>query len=127
MSNHEHSSVRPVGWFKSSYSNNGGGCVEVKFDGDSVLVRDTKYRRNPANDPATEPIIALPSFKWKGFLEKVVDPAVGDVVGVPAIELDPAGGATVRAADGTALVYNEAEWSAFISGINDGEFALALV
>jgi hypothetical protein len=31
-------------WSKSSYSNNNGACVEVRRDGASVLVRDTKDR-----------------------------------------------------------------------------------
>jgi hypothetical protein len=126
MTNLEHKSVRRIGWFTSSYTTNGGNCVEVKFDGDSVLVRDTKYRRNPANDPATQPIIALPAIKWKGFLEKVVTGSVDDTVGVPAIELDPAGGARLRAADGTVLVYTRGEWTAFINGIRDGEFSREL-
>jgi hypothetical protein len=127
MTNREHTPVRRIGWFTSSYTTNGGNCVEVKFDGGSVFVRDTKYRRNPANDPATQPSIALSAIKWKSFLEKVINGAVDDVVGVPAIELDPAGGATLRAADGTILVYTEGEWTAFINGIRDGEFSLELV
>lgn len=115
-----------VGWFTSSYSNAVGACVEVKFDTGAVLVRDTKYLRNPANDPAVEPIIALPAIKWKGFLEKVLDPAVEDVLGLPMIDRDPAGGATLRAVDGTTLGYTEREWTAFVNGVRDGEFALAL-
>lgn len=31
-------------WHKSSYSTNGGDCVEVA-EGQSVLVRDTKHRQ----------------------------------------------------------------------------------
>lgn len=128
MTNREHTPARRIGWFTSSYSANGHSCVEVRFDAHSVFVRDTKYRRNPANDPATQPIIALPAIKWKGFLEKVVTGSpVDDEVGVPAIELDPAGGASLRAADGTVLVYTESEWTAFINGIRDGEFSLELV
>lgn len=124
MGNHEPDSSPRVGWFKSSRSNNGGGCVEVKFDGDSVLIRDSKYLRNPINDPASQPIITVPAIKWKGFLENVVGKAADDVVGAPAIERDPAGGATLRALDGTVLVYDEVEWDAFVCGILDEEFAL---
>jgi hypothetical protein len=33
------------GWYKSSYSGNGGGsCVEVKMTGHSVLVRNSRDR-----------------------------------------------------------------------------------
>jgi hypothetical protein len=114
-----------VGWFTSSYTN-GHGCVEVKFEGDLVHIRDTKYLRDPANDPATNPIITLPAIKWKWFLEKVLDPTVDAVPGTPAIELDRVGGASLRAADGATLVYNEVEWTAFKNGITDREFLLAL-
>lgn len=116
---------RRGGWFTSSYTN-GNGCVEVKFDGDTVLIRDTKYRRNPANDAALEPIITLPANKWKDFLEKVVDRTAGDEIDAPVIERDAAGGASLRAHDGTILVYNEIEWTAFLDGVRDGEFALVL-
>ncbi|WP_017588117.1 DUF397 domain-containing protein [Nocardiopsis ganjiahuensis] len=32
-------------WFKSSYSTNGGDCVEVA-EGHNVLIRDTKHRQH---------------------------------------------------------------------------------
>ena len=48
--------IHPVGWRTSTFSgNNGGACVEVKFAGAMVLMRDSKYLRNPANDPASWP------------------------------------------------------------------------
>ncbi|MHA6625163.1 DUF397 domain-containing protein [Pseudonocardia sichuanensis] len=35
-------------WFTSSFSGgNGGGCVEVAFAADGVVVRDTKDRARP--------------------------------------------------------------------------------
>jgi hypothetical protein len=115
--------LKRSGWFKSSYTQK-NGCVEVNYDGDSILVRDTKYLRDPANDPAQNPTIAIPWFKWNDFLEKVLDPSVCLESGMPIIELHPDGGATVRGADGTTLAYNEIEWTAFRSGVRDEEFAL---
>lgn len=109
-------------WFTSSYTN-GNGCVEVRFDNDTVFIRDTKYRRNPANDPALEPIIALPANKWKGFLKNVTDPTVAPVDGVPAIELHTDGTVTLRHG-GIVLDYTEFEWSCFLGGIRDNEFEL---
>lgn len=38
-----HQDCVEVGWHKSSYSTNGGDCVEVA-EGQVVLVRDTKHR-----------------------------------------------------------------------------------
>lgn len=39
-----HAPVITEEWNKSSYSNNNGACVEVRRDGASVQVRDTKDR-----------------------------------------------------------------------------------
>ncbi|WP_067546777.1 DUF397 domain-containing protein [Nocardia crassostreae] len=56
-------------WFKSSYSQSGGECVEVAFlDGGTIGVRDSK---NPT---------------------------------------------------GPALIFTPGEWSAFTTGVTDGEF-----
>lgn len=35
---------RGASWFKSSYSNGSGGCVEVRLATTTVEVRDTKHR-----------------------------------------------------------------------------------
>lgn len=41
-----------LAWRKSSYSGtNGGECVEVAYTSESVLIRDTKYLRNPRTTP----------------------------------------------------------------------------
>lgn len=49
------------GWFVSSFSTDGGYCVEVKFAGPgSVLVRDSKDR---GGDP-----IVVPSRGWASLL-----------------------------------------------------------
>ncbi|QIS08822.1 DUF397 domain-containing protein [Nocardia arthritidis] len=56
------------GWFKSSRSNDGPNCVEVKFEGDSVLIRDSKYLRDPANEPSAQPVITVPVRAWDRFL-----------------------------------------------------------
>src|SRR5690606_13688983 len=61
---------RLTGWRKSSYSNHGGAsCVEVMFAGTQVRVRDSKYLRDPANDPARQPVIAIPAHLWHAFLD----------------------------------------------------------
>ncbi|MFD6463657.1 DUF397 domain-containing protein [Streptomyces roseolus] len=60
-----------TGWFTSSRSNNGNQCVEVRFDGDAVLIRDSKYRRDPANRLADEPILTVTPAEWSAFLAGV--------------------------------------------------------
>ncbi|MFE6857605.1 DUF397 domain-containing protein [Nocardia sp. NPDC057668] len=63
-----------LSWRTSSYSgSNGGECVEVAFDGDLVLIRDSKYLRDPANDPARQPMLAVSGAVWAAFLAGVCE------------------------------------------------------
>lgn len=48
-------------WFKSSHSAQGGTCVETRFSGDTVEVRDTK-------DNGQGPILAFSAKAWAEFL-----------------------------------------------------------
>ncbi|WP_067467861.1 DUF397 domain-containing protein [Nocardia amamiensis] len=113
------------GWQKSSYSNNGGAsCVEVNFAGETILLRDSKYLRDPSNDPAGQPIIVIEAESWPVFLNAAAGLATDPARGIPSIKRTPDGGAVVRAVDGTALVYTCAEWHAFVAGIRAGEFSL---
>ncbi|WP_433689234.1 DUF397 domain-containing protein [Micromonospora carbonacea] len=48
------------GWFKSSRSSNNAACVEVRFVGGMVDVRDTKDR--------TGPTLAFDSRSWASFV-----------------------------------------------------------
>ncbi|HEY4456894.1 MAG TPA: DUF397 domain-containing protein [Pseudonocardiaceae bacterium] len=52
-------------WFKSSHSSSDGSCVEVKFDGGAVLVRDSKDKR------IGQPILAITAAEWRSFLTTV--------------------------------------------------------
>ncbi len=49
-------------WFKSSYSNAAAACVEVRFTGDAVLIRDSK-------DRAHGPTLAVTPTAWAAFLD----------------------------------------------------------
>jgi hypothetical protein len=111
-----------TGWRKASYSNDTGECVEVCFNTDIVLIRDSKYLRNPANDPALQPIIKIAAATWRSFLETVASGEQDTRPGIPAIEQHRDGGATLRADDGTALTYTAAEWAAFTAGVRAREF-----
>ncbi|MFD5465975.1 DUF397 domain-containing protein [Kitasatospora sp. NPDC127059] len=53
-------------WFKSSYSSNGGNCVEVAGNlvaGDVVPVRDSKDPEGPA--------LAFPTAAWASFVTAI--------------------------------------------------------
>jgi Domain of unknown function (DUF397) len=59
------------GWFTSSFSSNANQCVEVRLDSKSVSIRDSKYRRNPANHPTQEPIITVTTDHWTVLLRQL--------------------------------------------------------
>ncbi|MGQ4596993.1 DUF397 domain-containing protein [Nocardia sp. R6R-6] len=58
---------RVTGWFKSSHSNDSVACVEVCFDGDRVLVRDSKFR----GSPAARPVLAFAPAQWSAFTSAI--------------------------------------------------------
>lgn len=110
-------------WFKSSFSTSSNNCVEVAFDGEMVLVRDTKYT-GPAD---LQPTIAVPTAVWGAFLELALgDDVQRDSIAIPSIATD-SHGTVVRDAVATALEFTPAEWIAFVAGIRAGEFTPASV
>ncbi|MFK3980954.1 DUF397 domain-containing protein [Micromonospora sp. NPDC050397] len=48
------------GWFKSTRSSDNAACVEVRFVGGAVGVRDSKDRGGP--------VLAFRATTWTGFL-----------------------------------------------------------
>jgi hypothetical protein len=50
-------------WRKSSYSTNGGECVEVALDRPQVLVRDTKDREGGT--------LAVSASPWRELLSRL--------------------------------------------------------
>jgi hypothetical protein len=113
--------ARPArtGWFTSTRSNNGNQCVEVRFDGDAVLIRDSKYRRDPANRPGDEPVITVTAAEWTAFLDAVRTGgrSNGELRAHPAAD-----GHTALRHGGITLTYTPEEWDAFLLGARDGEF-----
>ncbi|MEU1206631.1 DUF397 domain-containing protein [Nocardia sp. NPDC005825] len=114
------------GWFTSTRTNNGNQCVEVRFDGDAVLIRDSKYRRNPEHRPDDEPIITVTAAEWMTFLAAVLGRHIHrTALGVHRTELiaeTGADGHTSLTHGPITLVYTPGEWRAFVDGARDGEF-----
>ncbi|MFC9965765.1 DUF397 domain-containing protein [Nocardia ignorata] len=107
------------GWFTSSRSNNGNQCVEVRFEGDAVQIRDSKFRRNPMNRGLDEPIITVPASVWNAFLDCLLAQRPH-----PSLTTQHAAdGATTLRHGSTALHFTPAEWEAFVAGVRDDEFA----
>jgi hypothetical protein len=110
-----------TGWFTSTRTNNGNQCVEVRFDWAAVLVRDSKFRRNPANRAQDEPVITVSASQWMAFLDAVLGrAAVADPAG-PVAEHGADGHITIRHG-AVSLTYTSGEWEAFVAGARDGEF-----
>jgi hypothetical protein len=113
---------KAIGWFKSSRSQGSENCVEVQFAGDRVLIRDSKYLRNPSNEPTAQPIITVPAADWQTFLDAAALTEPRTVF--PVIAPEPDGYVTIHDARGTALTYTPDEWEAFKVGAATGEFAI---
>jgi uncharacterized protein DUF397 len=104
-------------WFKSSFSPSQSGCVEVRFTGTTVQVRDTK-------DHGTGPVLSIDIATWPGFIAEVNGTAAPGSNHALRIEHLPAG-TRLHSIDGTTtLTYTDDEWTAFTAGAADGEFTV---
>lgn len=93
-------------WFTSSFSNGNATCVEVRFRGQQVDVRDSKDRLGP--------VLTVEATHWVEFV------AGGSEVLI-AEQVDE--GWTIRPALGSGLLrFTDAEWRAYRAGANAGEF-----
>ncbi|MFD7902130.1 DUF397 domain-containing protein [Kitasatospora sp. NPDC059747] len=64
--------MTPLEWFKSSYSSNGGQCIEVSSSvPGAVPVRDSKDPQGPA--------LAFPVEAWSAFVAAVRSGEFGEV------------------------------------------------
>ncbi|MVU81600.1 DUF397 domain-containing protein [Nocardia sp. ET3-3] len=105
-------------------------CVEVCFGPHVVRIRDSKYLRNPANDPHRQPYLTVPIDCWNQFLGLALSKQPGTVAlgsldagDALTVELSMNGEAVV--VSGTQRVelrFTTEEWDAFIKGVADGEF-----
>ncbi|WP_237088141.1 DUF397 domain-containing protein [Nocardia seriolae] len=111
-------------WFKSSFSTTSAQCVEVRFHLDSVLIRDSKYLRDPANAPAAQPVITVAAREWHVFLDNVVSNETESADTILAVEYMDGGRVRLRSGDRTTLTFSQGEWSAFLSGVKAQEFSL---
>lgn len=114
-----------TGWNTSSFSQNNAACVEVSI-AERVLIRDTKDRGGPMLDVTLE--------QWQQFLDHLV-------AGVVTTDLRVRYELEHRSYDGdplpvpvyyhltgnsTTLHFTAAEWRAFLRGVRNGEFNVAV-
>ena len=123
MTDPSHPTTSPRGWFKASFSSNAASCVEVRFIGDLVQIRDSKYHRNPTNPPENQPIISVKSGEWAEFLDKMTGRTGTDNRNAIEAENTSTGNIVLRATrTGTALTFTATEWRAFLNGARAHEF-----
>jgi hypothetical protein len=112
----------PAAWAKSSFSGGANACVEVRFEGDQVLIRDSKYRRDPTSDPSGEPVIAVAAHQWARFCDQLTGAAPAGPSDALIADTAANGTTTLRPlVDATCLTYTAAEWTAFLNGLHSGE------
>lgn len=104
------------GWFKSSFSNGSGACVEVNFSDDLVLVRDTK-------DHGTGETLRVSLRQWAAFLDELVGQRATDEDSALSIRTLTQGETLLKStASGAELVFTPDEWRMFLAGVLAGEF-----
>jgi Domain of unknown function (DUF397) len=108
-------SVDRLAWRTSSRSGNGENCVEVAPSSDGAIIRHSKH-------PAAG-TISFSRSSWAVFLHDALEGGSTSANGVAAII--PAGANTwVRSlSTDVELCFDEGEWTAFLGGASDGEFA----
>ena len=111
----------PGDWFKSTFSDNAASCLEVRFTANHVHIRDSKYRRDPTNDPAHEPVLTITPGEWAEFLHTVTTHHDTDPDAALTVEVTRTGTATLRRA-ATTLTYTATEWQAFLDGAKAHQF-----
>lgn len=108
------------GFRKPLRSNDGPSCVEWKFDGERVLVQDSKY----VGDANVRPIIVCPHSEWSRLLELTLNAHSGTTGSIEVV-LHRNGAVTLKGPDARGemvqLDYTPKEWDAWAKGVVDGE------
>ncbi|RLK58379.1 DUF397 domain-containing protein [Actinokineospora cianjurensis] len=113
------STPRRTGWHKSSHSDQGNGCVEVRLTDTGAEIRDTKIADSPA--------ITFTRAQWTRWIDEVTAGRLTNDNGAVEVSTTP-NAWTVRARDTTTtLTFTDHEWAAFRAGVADGEFSADLV
>lgn len=110
-------------WYTTSYSTANMTCVQARYDGRAVAVRDSK---EVAGSPAADspiPTIEVAASDWSRFVAGLRS---SRTPGASSIRVDDGGGATVTVnRSDVTLTFNRDEWVAFLAGVDAGEFDLS--
>lgn len=118
----------PGHWFKASASNGSCACVEVRLTTSGLVeIRDSKFLRNPDNDPALQPVISVEPRHFADWVAGVCGRSVSEMNDTITSRRTPAGQSVVsRTGSEVELTFTPEEWQAFRSSALRGEFDLAL-
>lgn len=103
-------------WRTSSYSSNGENCVELAPTPAAVYLRHSKHP-----DAGT---IAFTHPAWAAFVSEARN-GQQSTNGVAAIARNGADTVVTSHDEDVELRFDDEEWSAFLSGAEDGEFDFA--
>jgi len=117
------STASSLDWIKATLSQSTSNCVEVAFAGSVVLVRDSKYLRDPRNRAEQQPVICVSIARWHEFLDVVMAGGGARPGGgaLPTVECTVEGAVSVRLG-GVTLTFTQSEWAAFCDGVEKDEF-----
>lgn len=109
----------PTGWFKSSFSASNSSCVEVQFNRENVLIRDTK-------DQGEGPTISVTADQWQKFLDELTcDSEKICPNGAMRINRSNSGAVLLESIEsGIVLHFTDIEWAMFLAGVREDEFSI---
>ena len=117
----------PVSWFRSRHSHGSSDCVEVQFGPGEVLIRDSRYRQNPANDPRLEPMIRLPYTEFSRFLTELSEEDHPDQIGGLHVGRNKDESITLRSTDhGVTLRFTSEQWAPFAAARSLDDFSVPI-
>ncbi|WP_112273559.1 DUF397 domain-containing protein [Lentzea terrae] len=105
---------RRAGWRKSTFSDQGNGCVDVDFTTDGVEMRHSKI--------ADSPVFPFTNEQWIALLDEVTSGELTNLNGAVEVTTEPNAWTVRERASGQTLVFTDDEWVAFRLGAAGGEF-----
>lgn len=100
---------------KSTYSDQGNGCLEVAFtDSGIVELSDSKLTDSP--------VIQFTAGQWTNWLTELITGDFTNANGAVTVTPRPNAWTVQGLTVGTTLIFTDVEWTAFRLGAQDGEF-----